>query len=703
VRFLVAGLLLGVLLVAAGCSQPAEQPAEGEDPHLWLEEIEGEKQLDWAREQNARTLAELQADPRYQPMYEEALAILTSQERIPTAEIHGDHAYNFWQDDVHVRGLWRRATLASYRGGSPEWETLIDLDALAKIENENWIWHGADCLPPAYELCMADLSRGGSDASVMREFSIPAKAFVEGGFTTPDGKNSAAWLDADTLLVAADWGEGRTDSGYPRVVKRWKRGEPFDSAELLFEGEKTDVAVSAAVLRHGDDAFRLIERAVTFYESEYRWLRPDGEQALLPLPKRVRLGGVFQGRLLAWLQEDWSHGGASYAQGALVALRFEDMSAELVFQPAENQSIEGVAACKTSIVITLLEDVAGKARRLTPSGSGWQAAEIGVPANGVVKLAGSSGSRDDLFVMYESLISPQTLYHVAADNALQEVMTLPAFYDASDVTVEQRFATSKDGTRVPYFVMGKKEALQQGASPTVQYGYGGFLIPVLPVYYDDPARPQNGGLAGKLWVSRGGVLVLSNIRGGGEYGPRWHEAALKENRQLAYDDFFAISEDLIASGITTKEKLGAIGRSNGGLLTGVALTQRPDLYAAIDCGVPLFDMKRYNKLLAGASWMGEYGDPDVAAEWEYISEYSPYQNLKAGQPYPKVLFYTSTKDDRVHPGHARKAAARMAELGYDFYYYENIEGGHGGTANQEQLAMRTALEWVYFAHELMPQ
>ena len=689
---------LAFILLLGGCTATGPEQTVEEDPHLWLEEIEGEKQLDWVREQNARSLAELQGDPRYEPMYEEALAILTSSERIPEVALHGAHVYNFWQDDEHVRGLWRRAPIETYRANAPRWETLLDIDALAETEGENWIWHGYDCLGPDYVHCLVDLSRGGSDASVLREFSLDGKRFVDGGFSIPEGKNGAAWLDADTLLVAADWGEGRTDSGYPRVVKRWRRGQAFDEAETLFEGEQADVAAGATVLRHSGEAFALIERAVTFYDSEYRWLRPGGELARLPLPDRVRLGGVFRGALLVWLQQDWEYQGAIYPQGALVSLRLEDLSAEMLFEPAANQSLSGVAAAKTSIVLTLLEDVAGKVLRLDDGAQ----TPIGVPPNGVVRLAGATGGRDDFFLVHEGLTEPQMLLHVAADNRVTVAMRLPDFYDASGVTVEQHFATSKDGTRVPYFVMGRRDVLEAGPAPAVQYGYGGFLIPVLPLYYAEPSRPQHGALAGKLWVSRGGVLVLSNIRGGGEYGPRWHEAALEQNRQRAYEDFFAIAEDLIARGVTTPEKLGAIGRSNGGLLMGVALTQRPDLYQAIDCGVPLFDMRRYNQLLAGASWMGEFGNPDIPDQWDYISKYSPYQKLEAGQPYPKVLFYTSTKDDRVHPGHARKAAARMAELGYDFYYYENIEGGHGGTANQEQLAMRTALEYAYFAHELMP-
>ena len=463
--------------------------------------------------------------------------------------------------------------------------------------------------------------------------------------------------------------------------------------------------VGPAVYRHGERVYPVLVRGVTFYEREYHWLKTGGdsgsELVRLPLPGRVRVIGAFEGRLIATLREPWDTDSGRFPAGSLVALRLEDMTAEEIFRPSDRQALDEVSIGKSSIFAELLEDAAGKAMRFRPGPEGWAATEVPMPANGVVRIAGASSSRDDLFLLYESLKAPQQLFYVSPEDKTSKVMTLPAFFDASVVVVEQHFATSRDGTRVPYFVMGTEEVLSRGNAPTVQYGYGGFLIPILPLYYQEPSRPQHGALAGKLWVSRGGVLVLSNIRGGGEYGPRWHEAALKENRQLAYDDFFAIAEDLIARGITSPRKLGAMGRSNGGLLMGVALTQRPDLYSAIDCGVPLFDMKRYNKLLAGASWMGEFGEPDKPEDWAYISKYSPYHNLAPGRPYPKVLFYTSTKDDRVHPGHARKAAAKLAELGYPFYYYENIEGGHGGTANQEQLAMRTALEYVYFMRQLM--
>jgi len=686
---------LALLAVPAAWSQPS-------DPFLWLEEIEGEKQLDWVRKQNARSLAELKADPRFAPMEQEALEILTSKERIPLGSIRGDALYNFWQDDEHVRGLWRRASLKSYRAGKPKWETLLDVDALAQAEGKNWIYHGADCLGPDYERCLIELSPGGSDAGVIREYSLKHKRFIDDGFTVPLGKNSAAWLDADTLLVSSDWGEGRTDSGYPRSVRKWARGQAFADADEVFAGEKGDVSSSAYVLRRKGATYPIVTRATTFYEAERYWLRDDGKLTALPFPKRARIAGVIDGRLLAQLLEPWSYQGESYPQGALVALRLKDMKAESVFAAGRSQAVSGVGVGKTGVFVSLLDDVVGKVLRLTRGDDGWTAKEIDAPPNGVVNIAAADSDRDDFFLLTESLTTPQTLHHVSEDDKLSTVTSLPPLYDASDVAVEQHFASSADGTQVPYFVMGRKDVLAKGDAPTIQYGYGGFLIPILPVYYADPARPQHGALSGKLWVSRGGVLVLANIRGGGEYGPRWHEAALLENRQRAYEDFFAVSEDLIERGVTSPKKLGAVGRSNGGLLMGVVLTQRPDLYNAIDCGVPLFDMKRYHKLLAGASWMAEFGDPDDSEQWEFIEKYSPYQNLKPGKSYPKVLFYTSTKDDRVHPGHARKAAALLAEYGYDFYYYENIEGGHGGTANQQQLAMRTALEFAYFASQLMP-
>lgn len=681
----------------------AAAEAPDSDPYLWLEEVEGEDALAWVRSQNDRSLKELEADPRFQALYDEALSVLTSDARLPLGQIADGKVYNFWQDETHVRGLWRRADVASYRAGSPEWETLIDFDVLAEQEDENWIRNAITCLAPERRRCMVELSIGGKDAAYWREFDTETKEFVDGGFSLPEAKSWVSWVDEDTLLVASDWGEGSlTTSGYPREVRRWTRGTAVADAEAIKTVGVEDVWAFPVVERDGDLVHEMVLRGPSFFEREYHYVGADGALTKLPLPLNADLSGVLDGRAIFLLREDWSYRGGDYAQGALVAYSLSDGAAELVFAPADNQSVESVDIGKSNIVIQYLEDVAGKAARLERARSGaWKVRDIKTPPNGVVSVVSAGGGTDDALISFESMTEPDALYYVTARNRVRKIMETPPFYDAEGVVVEQRFAVSPDGTRVPYFVMGLKDVLEAGNAPTVQYGYGGFFVPILPTYYADPARPQHGALAGLMWVKRGGVMVLANIRGGSEYGPRWHEAALKENRQRSFDDFIAVSEHLIETGVTSPDKLGIIGRSNGGLLMGAALTQRPDLYAAVNIGVPLLDMKRYNKLLAGASWMGEYGNPDIPEEWAYISQYSPYQKLEADKPYPKILFYTSTKDDRVHPGHARKAAAKLADLGYDFYYYENIEGGHGGTANQDQLAYRTAVEYVYFVRQLM--
>lgn len=706
----VSRLIAASLTALAVALPPADAGARTkktmvEDPHLWLEEIEGEKAIAWVKAENSRSLAELETDPRFKPMYEEAKSILTSTARVPDGEINAGYVYNFWQDGEQVRGLWRRADVKSFRKGAPKWEPLIDFDKLAKDEGENWIHGDIVCLGPQWRHCMIELSKGGKDAAYWREFDLQSKSFVDGGFTLGEAKSGLAWIDKDTLLVGTDFGAGAlTDSGYPRILKIWRRGAALGDAPIFFEGDAKDVAVWPRVEQADRGAPHLFaQRSVTFFETELQHQQGvDGARKALPLPRNADLNGVIGGRAVFTLREPWAYQQANYANGAVVAFDLANGAAERVTAPTEVQSIEDVEVGKSGLIIQYLDNVSGKAARAVRGKDGaWSLKEIPLPENGVVKIVSAGGGTDDALISFESMTTPDSLYYLGEKNKLTKIFEAPAYYDAKDVVVEQRFATSTDGTRIPFFVMAKKGVLEKGGAPTIQYGYGGFLAPMLPVYYEDPARPQHGALAGKLWVERGGVLVISNIRGGSEYGPKWHQAALKENRQRSFDDFFAIGDELIRSGVAAPGKLGAIGRSNGGLLMGAALTQRPDLYAAIDIGVPLFDMKRYNKLLAGASWMAEYGDPDIPAEWAYISKYSPYQNLKKDAAYPKVLFYTSTKDDRVHPGHARKAAARLKEYGHPFYYYENIEGGHGGTANQDQLAYRTAIEFGYFAKMLM--
>jgi len=696
-------LLMRIALAASAAVMLAGQVAaqDTSDPFTWLEDIEGARALDWARAENARSLPILESDPRFAPMRAEARAILTSPARIPIGSIHNGAVYNFWQDEVHVRGLWRRASVESYRKGAPQWETLLDFDRLATDEGENWVSSEFACLSPEYRHCMVELSRGGGDTSTWREFDTATKTFVKGGFALPEAKSEVAWVDADTLLVGTDWGPGSlTDSGYPRIVKVWRRGTELAAATLLFEGSKTDVAVRAFVDQDGGPR-PFVLRGVSFFETEYHYAPALAKPTRLPLPLNADIQGVLDGRAIFSLREPWSHRGKDFPQGSVVAYELGSGAAELVFAANEAQSVEAVAVGRTGLVIQYLDHVSGHAARVTRTSQGaWQASPIPLPPNGVLKIASAGGGTDDAMLSFESLTSPLALYYVTTANQVEKIFATPPAYDAAEVVVEQRFATSSDGTKIPYFVMGKRSVLARGNAPTIQYAYGGFLAATLPVYYEDPSRPQHGALAGKLWVSRGGVLVLSNIRGGSEYGPRWHQAGLRENRQKVFDDFIAVSEDLIRTGVTSKGKLGAIGRSNGGLLMGVVMNQRPDLYAAIVNGVPLLDMQRYTKLGAGASWVAEYGDPDTA-DWTYMSKWSPYQNLRPGVAYPPVFYYTSTKDDRVHPGHARKAAAKMKALGRDYFYYENMEGGHGGAANQDQLAYRIALEYAYFARMLM--
>jgi len=689
--------LLFALLFCAFSSSAAD------DPYLWLEEIQGENALVWAREQNERTFDELRDNEVFRQLYEEAYGILMSDARIPDGNIIGGHYYNFWQDEVHVAGVWRRSPLEKVLTGSPEWETVLDIDALREAENENWVYQDNDCIGGDSDRCLIEMSRGGRDESVHREFSLQTRSFVVGGFVVPEAKSTTQWLGEDALLVATDWGDRLTNSGYPLDVRLWKRGTQLHESKPLFKGDVTDTLLAPQVVSNdGADYAFIVRLYADWNEREYVRIENGKPGEVMDWPLRTNLLGVLDGRIILSIEQDWQQGESSYNSGDIIAYELGCGTTELVFSPDDKQAVSEVALGATRLYVALLDNVVGRVKRISRTDGRWQDVNIELPDNGVAKIVSSSSSRDDAFVTYESSIQPTTLYYIDAEDAITSVAALPHLYDATDVIIRQEFATSADGESVPYFLIGQKQVLDEGNAATILYGYGGFAIPILPVYYENPSRPQHGALAGRMWISRGGALALGNMRGGGEYGPRWHQAALRENRQLAYDDYFAIAEDLIDSGIAAPDRLGALGRSNGGLLLGVALTQRPDLFTALDIGVPLLDMIRYNKLLAGASWMGEYGNPDVPEDRKFIEKYSPYQNLREGQEYPKVLFYTSTLDDRVHPGHARKMAARLADMDQDFFYYENIEGGHGGTANQEQLAMRTALEYAYFVRMLMP-
>ncbi|WP_425503836.1 prolyl oligopeptidase family serine peptidase [Actomonas aquatica] len=668
-----------------------------EDPNLWLEDVGGDEALNWVRERNAVSLAELQGTPGYAELEARLRAIYDSKDRIPGVYKIGELYYNFWQDAEHPQGIWRRTTLESYRSEETEWETVLDLDALGKAEDENWVWKGSSVLEPAEDLAMISLSRGGADATVKREFNLETKQFVDGGFTLPEAKSYVSWLDRDTLWVGTDFGEGsQTESGYPRIVKKWRRGTPIEEAEQTFEidAEELGLFIGHQVTqgRHYD----MITRAMTFYTNK-AYLLHEGEWVEINKPDDVSMG-VFGDWLTFQPREDWTVDGETFLAGSLLTAKVDaflagDRDLKVVFAPAERTSLDGVSATKNYLLLNVLDNVRSRPYAAKFVGEAWELMPLDAPEFGRVSLRGlDSDESDDYFMTVEDFLTPTSLYHaVVGEPGKQLLRTLPAFFDASGLKIEQREAVSADGTRVPYFQIGPEDLKLDGTNPTLLYGYGGFEVSMDPFY---------SGSIGTAWLEKGGVYVLANIRGGGEFGPKWHRAALKANRQRAYDDFAAVAEDLIQRKVTSREHLGTQGGSNGGLLMGVMLTQRPDLFSAVLCQVPLLDMKRYHLLLAGASWMGEYGDPDKPEEWEFISKYSPYQNVKEGVDYPRTLFTTSTRDDRVHPGHARKMMARMESHGYDVLYYENIEGGHGGAANNEQRARMNALGYTFLWNEV---
>lgn len=680
------------------------------DPYLWLEDVEGEQALAWAREQNKRSLAELKDDTRFDGFHQSAMEIYNSNDRIAAPSIVGDRVRNFWQDEAHVRGVWREASLESYVAGTPDWQTILDVDALAEEESENWVWEGSNCLAPDNDRCIVTLSRGGSDAAVRREFIISERKFVEDGFYLPEMKGAIAWLDKDKVMVAGDVADdGLTSSGYPRVVRIWTRGTGLEQSTKIFEGNAEDVGIwPAAIIRDGK-TFAWVTKSLTFFEKEYFEVDLTLSKVfpMTSVPRRASIEGYVAGKIMISLQQDWNakysllNDGSvaaraqktrkSYRSGDLVAARFNEgnlTGLELVFSPSSTQAVQSVAIGLDAVYVQLLDNIVGKVKRFQRTPEKWVGEDVPLPGDGDISLGSVNNAGNDFFLYFDSPTDPSTLYYINDDAERARIKQSPSFYDTNGVVMRQYQAVSNDGTKVPYFVIGREAVMEAGNAPVIQYGYGGFEIPVTPGY---------SGIVGKLWLENNGLYVIANIRGGGEFGPRWHQAALKENRQRAYDDFFAVSEDLIERGLTTSEKLGAIGGSNGGLLMGVALTQRPDLYNALAIGVPLLDMKRYHKLLAGASWVGEYGNPEIPEEWDYIRKYSPYQNVQKDAEYPRVYFFTSTKDDRVHPGHARKMAAKMADYGHPFLYYENIEGGHGAAANLKQAAFRQALQYVYFS------
>lgn len=667
-----------------------------EDPYMWLEEVEGEKALEWVEERNKESLSVLEELPTFKPMFDRHMAIYNSDKRIATPTILGNFIYNFWRDENNERGLWRRTTLEEYRKPEPAWEPVLDLDSLAKTEDENWVWKGADCLYPDYQRCIVSLSRGGADATVSREFDVAKKEFVDGGYYLREAKGGISWLDRDHVLVMTDFGEGSmTDSGYPRIVKLWKRGTPLNQAKTVFEGKTEDVGTFGSSYNTAEGNYSIIFRADTFFTTR-KYLLEDGQPVHLNLPDDATIDGIFRRQLLVSLKSDWSVGGKTYQQGALISVDIESLKRGstdfyTVLHPGDRGSIESVATTRDSLLINVLNNVRSELHRYTFNRERWNSKPVDAPAMGTIRVVSASDTNDRFFYSYEGFLSPDSLYYNGEQHKSEKLKSLPEFFNAGPYQVVQYAATSKDGTKIPYFLVARKDLVLDGKNPVLLSAYGGFEISRKPFY---------SATIGSSWLDHGGVYVDANLRGGGEFGPAWHQAALKEHRHKAFEDFIAVAENLIERGFTSPQHLGIKGGSNGGLLVGAVTMMRPDLFNAVVCQVPLLDMRRFNKLLAGASWMAEYGDPDIPEEWAYIKKYSPYHNLNAEKNYPKIFFTTSTRDDRVHPAHARKMVARMMAMGKPLYYYENTEGGHAGAANLRQSAYVNALIYSYLLDQL---
>jgi prolyl oligopeptidase len=693
-------LMLGVAMIMqvnGKEDKPAPKSTISDDPYLWLEDITGEKALAWVRARNAESEKELGGDS-FKQLEAGILKIMDSEAKIPFISKAGAHYYNFWRDAKNPRGLWRRTTLEEYRKAEPKWETVLDVDALGKTEKESWVFKGAQFLKPDYHRCLLSLSRGGSDASVVREFDVITKSFVQDGFQLPQAKSQCSWIDINAIFVGTDFGpDSLTTSGYPRIAKIWKRGTPLAQAKTIFEAPKTDVAGAANHDSTKGYERDFLSRSPSFFTQETFLLGKDGSRKKVEVPDDAEIS-VNREWLLVRPRTPWTVGAKKYAAGSLLAAHFDDYMAgkreiTVLFEPTPTTSLADYSWTRYYLILNVLDDVKNKLYLLIPQQGQWKQQPFeGAPAIGTVSAWGVDPDElDDYFMQVTDFLTPTTLHHGVIGKTKEKLKEEPAFFDASNLEISQHFTRSKDGTRIPYFQVSQKNLKLDGSHPTLLTGYGGFEVSEVPTY---------SGVVGNAWTSRGGVYVLANIRGGGEYGPRWHQAALKQNRLRCYEDFAAVAQDLVNRKVTSVKHLGIAGGSNGGLLVGNMLVLYPQLIGAVVCQVPLLDMKRYSHLLAGASWMEEYGDPDKPEEWAFIKAFSPYQNVKAGMQYPPTLFMTTTRDDRVHPGHARKMMAKMKDLGYDVRYFENIEGGHGAGADNKQAAHFSAFEFTFLWQKL---
>jgi prolyl oligopeptidase len=681
-----------LIALAASGGALADPAGDAADPYLWLEDVGGARALDWVRERNRISTAALQAAPQFASLRSGMKEVLDSKERIPYVFKQGAYYYNFWKDAAHPRGVLRRTSLKEYARQAPRWEVVIDVDKLAADEKENWVWDGIDCLEPAASRCLVSLTRGGGDAHVVREYDMGLRRFVPDGFVLPEAKGGLTWIDKDRVFVETDFGAGSmTTSGYPRIIKEWQRGTPLAQAKVVYEGQEEDTSVGAWKVQDPRHGYEFVIRRMSFFTNEL-FLRRTGKLVRIDKPDDATAWSV-RDQLLVELRSDWSVGGQRYPQGALLAIPMDaflkgERNFSVLFAPTLTASLQSVTHTRNAILLNEMDNVRARIAELRLVGGKWQRRVVATPAFGSLTVSGADPLRsDEYFLTSADFLSPAKLELGKVGSDRRTVLkSLPSFFDASSLKVEQYSATASDGTAIPYFAVMRKEVKFDGSNPTLLYGYGGFEITQRPFY---------SGILGKSWLERGGVYVLSNIRGGGEFGPRWHQAALKEKRQVSYSDFIAVAEDLVAKKITSPRHLGIQGGSLGGMLVSVAMLQRPDLFNAVVSQVPLTDMKRYHKMLAGASWIDEYGDPDVPEQWAYISKYSPYHNVEKGKAYPAVLYTSSTRDDRVHPAHARKMVALLEERGQQVLYWENMDGGHGGAVNSDQAAQLNALVYSF--------
>ncbi|GAB4588235.1 prolyl oligopeptidase family serine peptidase [Nocardia sp. IFM 10818] len=690
-----------VLLLIAACGSSSGAA----DPYLWLEDWDSPRVQAWVAAENSKTLGVLERDPRHAENLAQAIELGNAPDRLPEPEFQGGMVGNFWRDAEHERGIWRETTITDYETPQPNWSTLLDLDALARAENRNWVWKGASCSPVTRTRCLVFLSEGGEDAVTVREFDRAARGFVAGGFELERGKQFVSWTGDDALLVSREWATGeKTASGYPYVVKRWERGQPLERAVEVLRGDPADGLGTEPVLLDGGKKrlLNLVVRHSSFYQAEFD-LVTDDRTVRLALPPDADIKGILGDRVLVSLRQDWTTDGTTFASGSLVSLDADEMisapdrlRATVVYAPGPRETLRSVLTTRDRLIVTSLHDVRGRAAIYTPEpGGAWSAAPIPLPDNATVEAVAADGRGTTAYLSVTSFLTPTALWRIdTADGRLDMVKNEPAQFDSSRFVVDQLETASPDGTQVPYFIVRGAGMPYDGTNPTILYGYGGFNAAVTPTY---------DGLLGRLWLERGGVYVIANIRGGGEYGPAWHEAALKTNRQRAFDDFVAVADDLIIRNITTPRHLGIQGGSNGGLLVGVAMTQRPALWNAVDIQVPLLDMVRYEQIAAGASWVGEYGSAANPEERRFLESISPYAQLREGVHYPEAFVWTTTRDDRVGPQHARKFAAKLSDLGNPYLFYEATQGGHGAGANIDEEARTAALEYTYFMRQLLPE